>query len=95
MSLSNLSTDTSKWGTIFMGPGRMHETSLSRLESARSGPVWNEATEAEYFERVRAKAAAKACVAFSPFGKSRAARKAVSTVSASLLAMVASQSFNP
>lgn len=60
MSLSNLAADTSKWGTIFMGPGRMHETSLSRLETARSGPVWNEATEAEYFERVKAKAAAKA-----------------------------------
>lgn len=60
MSLSNLAADTSKWGTIFMGPGRMHETSLSRLETARSGPVWNEATEAEYFERVKAKATAKA-----------------------------------
>ena len=60
MSLSNSATDTSGWGTIFMGPNRMHETTLSRLESGTSGPVWNEATEAEYFERVKAKATEKA-----------------------------------
>ena len=58
MSLSNSST--ANWGTIFMGPERLHETTLSRLENTNSGPVWGDDTEVEYFERIKAKATQKA-----------------------------------
>lgn len=58
MSLSNSST--ANWGTIFMGPERLHETTLSRLESAKSSSAWGDDTEVEYFERIKAKATQKA-----------------------------------
>ena len=58
MSLSNSST--ANWGTIFMGPERLHETTLSRLENTNTGPAWGGDTEVEYFERIKAKATQKA-----------------------------------
>ena len=62
MSLSNSagSNSTGNWGTIFMGPERMRETSLASLENTKSGPTWGDDTEAEYFERIKAKATQKA-----------------------------------
>ena len=59
MSLCS-SPDTAKWGRLFMCPERMRETTLSQLESGVSSPVWDERTEAEYFERIKAKAVEKA-----------------------------------
>ena len=58
MSLSN--SNTANWGTIFMGPERLHETTLSRLENSKSNPTWGDDTETEYFERVKSKATQKA-----------------------------------
>ena len=58
MSLSNNST--ANWGTIFMGPERLHETTLSKLESSKSTPLWGGDTEVEYFERIKSKATQKA-----------------------------------
>lgn len=62
MSLSNLSdnADAPAWGTIFMGPEPMRETTLSRIEGANSGSLWNDETEAEYLERVKERATQKA-----------------------------------
>ncbi|BFR47165.1 flagellar assembly protein FliH [Nitratidesulfovibrio sp. HK-II] len=49
-----------RWGTIFMGPGPLGETTLTGMEGASARPLWDEHTEEEYMERVRAKAEAKA-----------------------------------
>ena len=43
------------WGTIFMGPGPMGETTLEGVSGAQNSG-WDAATEALYLERVRAKA---------------------------------------
>ena len=62
MSLSDLpdTNNTPSWGTIFMGPEPMRETTLSHIEGANSGPQWNNETEAEYLERVKERATRKA-----------------------------------
>lgn len=44
------------WGTIFMGPNPLHETSLARVQNMRASTAWNEETEKEYMERVRTRA---------------------------------------
>ncbi len=49
-----------RWGTIFMGPTPFAETTLAGVEGARQRPLWDETTEQEYMERVRAKAEAMA-----------------------------------
>lgn len=59
MSLSS-ETRSSEWGTIFMGPGPSGETTLERVEAGGPTLAWTMGTEAEYLDRVRVKAAAKA-----------------------------------
>lgn len=59
MSSSN-ENDRAKWGTIFMGPNPLHETTLAKVENNCGGTAWNPETEAEYMERVREKAKEKA-----------------------------------
>ncbi|MBQ4132399.1 MAG: hypothetical protein IJD04_01525 [Desulfovibrionaceae bacterium] len=59
MSSSNPES-SSNWGTIFMGPEPMRETTLARIEGSNSGPQWNDETEAEYLARVRERATQKA-----------------------------------
>ena len=53
---SSSGNDPASWGTIFMGPNSLHETSLSRVQNMRGGTAWNEDTEREYMERVRVRA---------------------------------------
>ena len=59
MSLSNQSDAQSKWGTIYMGPTSANEATLQEVEGSRS-MNWDDATEAEYLERVKVKAQAMA-----------------------------------
>lgn len=59
MSSSDAPSEAAKWGTIFMGPARTDERSLNQVEGSRS-MQWDEATEASYMERVRARAAQRA-----------------------------------
>ncbi|WP_174410772.1 FliH/SctL family protein [Desulfovibrio psychrotolerans] len=56
---SSDSTQTSKWGTIFMGPARTDERQIHQVEGSRS-MQWDAETEANYMERVRARAAMRA-----------------------------------
>ncbi len=49
-----------RWGTIFMGPSPFAETTLAGVEGASQRPLWDERTEAEYMDRVRARAEAMA-----------------------------------
>jgi flagellar assembly protein FliH len=49
-----------RWGTIFMGPSPFAETTLAGVEGANPRLLWDERTEAEYMERVRARAEAMA-----------------------------------
>lgn len=54
---SSSEKDPSTWGTIFMGPNPLHETSLSRVQNMGGAQrAWNEDTEKEYLERVRVRA---------------------------------------
>lgn len=59
MSLSS-ENGRPKWGTIFMGPNPLHETTLAKVENSGGAVAWNPATEIEYMERVREKAKEKA-----------------------------------
>lgn len=47
-------------GTVFMGPNPLLEASLSSFSGNSSSKVWDEKTEAEYMDRVRERAVAKA-----------------------------------
>lgn len=58
--MSSSDGEEKRWGTIYMGPGPMDEATISDLEGTRR-PLWDERTEAEYMERVQAKAAARVC----------------------------------
>ncbi len=46
----------SRFGTIFMGPTPDRETTLERLYDAAQRDIWNQQTEEEYLERVKARA---------------------------------------
>ena len=59
MSLSSQQR-SGAWGTIFMGPGAAMETTLEKVEAGGPSLAWTVGTEAEYLDRVRAKATAKA-----------------------------------
>lgn len=59
MSSSKAESETSKWGTIYMGPARSDERQLHQVEGARS-MQWDETTEADYMQRVNARAAQRA-----------------------------------
>ncbi len=50
------SDEESRFGTIFMGPTPDRETTLERLYDAAQREVWNQQTEEEYLERVKARA---------------------------------------
>ena len=52
----SLSDEESRFGTIFMGPTPDRETTLERLYDAAQREVWNQQTEEEYLERVKARA---------------------------------------
>lgn len=45
-----------RWGTIFMGPTPDRESTIDKVTEDRQRELWNRRTEAEYMERVRAKA---------------------------------------
>lgn len=45
-----------RYGTIFMGPTPDRETTLDRLYDVTQRELWNQQTEQEYLERVKAKA---------------------------------------
>lgn len=45
-----------RWGTIFMGPTSDREATIDKLTEKQRRELWNRRTEAEYMERVRAKA---------------------------------------
>ncbi len=59
MSLSS-EERSGAWGTIFMGPGAAMETTLEKVEAGGPSLAWTVGTEAEYLDRVKAKATAKA-----------------------------------
>lgn len=48
--------DDTRWGTIFMGPTPDRESTIDKVTEDRQRELWNRRTEAEYMERVRAKA---------------------------------------
>lgn len=48
--------DDTRWGTIFMGPTPDRESTIDKVTADRQRELWNRRTEAEYMERVRAKA---------------------------------------
>lgn len=48
--------DNTRWGTIFMGPTPDRESTIDKVTEDRQRELWNRRTEAEYMERVRAKA---------------------------------------
>lgn len=49
-------SDEERWGTIFMGPTADREATIDKLTEKQRRELWNRRTEAEYMERVRAKA---------------------------------------
>ncbi len=53
----NGSVDAGRWGTIFMGPSRDRESTIDKVTDLKQRELWNRRTEAEYMDRVRAKAA--------------------------------------
>ncbi len=52
----NETTDAGRWGTIFMGPSRDRESTIDKVADLHQRELWNRRTEAEYMDRVRAKA---------------------------------------
>lgn len=61
MSLSKHTDDPSRLEIVFMGPNPMQEAPLRSFERGAQASLWDEATELEYLNRVKEKAAAKAC----------------------------------
>lgn len=59
MSSSNVPSESSKWGTIYMGPGVANERQLHQVEGSRS-MQWDATTEAAYMERVCSRATQRA-----------------------------------
>jgi len=59
MSSSNNPSESSKWGTIYMGPASTDERQLHQVEGSRS-MQWDESTETAYMERVSSRAAERA-----------------------------------
>lgn len=57
---TSLPADPERWGTIFMGPTSDRETTIDRVAFKQEMVRWNRRTEAEYMERVQARAKLRA-----------------------------------
>ena len=57
MSQPKTHDEAERWGTVFMGPTSDRESSIDKVANREQCEIWNRQAEAEYMERVRARAA--------------------------------------